>query len=150
MAYRTLKLAMENLRARDEEAQFFRLEQRSKRNRDDIPKSVKFASYVYELSADYGQSLLRPWICFAGLFLLFAMLNVLRFQIEAETGMPTWEALSETFQQTFWPFHGFDPRLADAAKPPVVFRLLGAVHSMANFGLLALFLVALRRRFKMI
>jgi hypothetical protein len=47
-AYRTLKLAMENARSRNEEAMFYALEQKSLRNRDDTPRLVKFTSYLYE------------------------------------------------------------------------------------------------------
>ncbi len=65
-AYRTLKLAMENARSRNEEAMFYALEQKSLRNRDDTPNLVMLASYLYEMFSDYGQSFGLPlfWMLF--------------------------------------------------------------------------------------
>jgi uncharacterized protein YjbI with pentapeptide repeats len=67
-AFRTLKLAMEELRARREEARFFRMELRARRSRPsssgrgpkEIGKTEKVVSHLYELTGDFGESLLRP------------------------------------------------------------------------------------------
>ena len=53
---------MGNHQARQEEAWFFVLEQRSLRRRDDTPYNLKIFSRFYWLFADYGRSILRPFI----------------------------------------------------------------------------------------
>jgi uncharacterized protein YjbI with pentapeptide repeats len=59
-AYRTLKFAMENVRARREEGMFYALEQKSLRNDPEVSKTAKLFSWLYEKTADYGQSMGRP------------------------------------------------------------------------------------------
>ena len=65
-AFRTLKLAMESNRDRIEEGRFFRLELLARRNRRDaaVPRWERWASWLYEVSSDYGNSIARPlvWI----------------------------------------------------------------------------------------
>lgn len=73
-AYRTLKLAMEQVRARREEGMFYALEQESRRHQPDTPLSEKLVSYLYQWTANFGESFLRPLGCLllitVGFFLL--------------------------------------------------------------------------------
>lgn len=59
-AYRILKLAMGNVRARNEEAMFYAKEQDSLRHRKDTPWSIKIMSWAYMVLSDYGRSYIRP------------------------------------------------------------------------------------------
>ena len=58
-AYRTLRLYMEEKRARLEELKFFALEMESWR-RTEKRKFLKFILWLFEVTADYGQSSLAP------------------------------------------------------------------------------------------
>ena len=73
-AYRTLKLAMEQVRARDEEGMFYALEMESRRRRDDTPKAVWLFSLLYKAGSDYGRSLVRPLVLLGGVTFLFYLL----------------------------------------------------------------------------
>lgn len=68
-SYRTLKQAMEDTRSRLSESRFFKLELRARRGRRDheVPAWERFASRVYGLIADYGDSISRPVLFLAGL-----------------------------------------------------------------------------------
>ena len=61
-SYRTLKLEMENLRARNEEADFFALEMECRRQRGSVPWFERFAATAYKHLSDYGRSVDLPLI----------------------------------------------------------------------------------------
>ena len=148
-AYRTLKLAMEQLRNSDDQARFFRHEQRARRLRADTPRALKAISWLYEKTADYGESPVRPLLWLLTAFLVFSALYFLA-QSGLGAGAP-WQwpepgaTLRFALQQVFLPFRVF------IAEPPValLLGLLGALHSLLNLGLLALFVIALRRKFRL-
>ena len=148
-AYRTLKLAMEQLRNRDEQARFFRHEQRARRLRPDTPRALKAISWLYETTADYGESPVRPLLWLLAAFLVFSGLYFLAQG--APSAGASWQGpgpsgtLRFALQQVFLPFRVF------IAEPPVplLLGLLGALHSLLNLGLLALFVIALRRKFRL-
>ncbi len=148
-AYRTLKLAMEQLRNRDEQARFFRHEQRARRLRTDTPRALKAISWLYEKSADYGESPLRPLLWLLAVFLVFWAAYFLAQggpSVDASWQWPEPGAtLRFALQQVFLPFRVF------IAEPPVplLLGLLGALHSLLNLGLLALIVIALRRKFRL-
>ncbi len=83
-AFRSLKLAMEGLRARREEARFYRKELEARRKRPSIPpagggaKEVTFAekgiSYLYQWVSGFGESLLTPVLWLIGLWVAFGIL----------------------------------------------------------------------------
>jgi uncharacterized protein YjbI with pentapeptide repeats len=58
--YRTLGQAMADMRAHDEEAMFFALQQRALRAQRPFYDPVRLFSWFYDVSSDYGQSLSRP------------------------------------------------------------------------------------------
>ena len=148
-AYRTLKLAMEQLRNRDEQARFFRHEQRARRLRPDTPRALKAISWLYEKTADYGESPVRPLLWLLAAFLVFSGLYFLAQGGPGAGASWHWPELGATLrfalQQVFLPFRVF------IAEPPVplLLGLLGALHSLLNLGLLALFVIALRRKFRL-
>lgn len=68
-AYRTLKLAMEQLKATREEQRFFRLEMKAEH--PSLPKGKRWMSTLYSLFSDYGFSLWRPAAWLLALSLAF-------------------------------------------------------------------------------
>ena len=74
-SFRTLKLAMEDTRARLSESRFFKMELRARRRRRDteVPGWERFLSMAYGLTADYGDSIARPVLFFLGVAAAFAL-----------------------------------------------------------------------------
>ena len=68
-AYRTLKLAMEKLKATREEQRFFRLEMKAEH--PTLKGGKRWLSTLYSLSSDYGFSLFRPAVWLLALSLFF-------------------------------------------------------------------------------
>ena len=161
--YRTLKLAMEQVRARQEEAMFFALEQRSLRNQSETPWTGKLASAFYEWAAEYGQSFVRPVLWLLAFTIIFAgvyatvMLEARDLHSVAFAPCP-FDYLTFTLKQTFRPFEIWSsrPYLIEPFEcyglvgPPLLLRLLATLQSLFTFGMLTLFLLALRKRFRMI
>ncbi len=145
-AYRTLKLAMEKVRSWTEQARFFAYEQQSLRAHPDTPRWVKLFSRLYEITANYGQSCMRPVAGFAGTFAVFFLVY-----LAFKTKVPiTWADIGDVarfgLQQIFRPFQAFSPTHKDSI--PLILALLAALHSVLNLSFLTLFILALRRRFK--
>lgn len=148
---------MENLRSRDEEANFHALELESLYNRDDTPKSVKYASYIYEKLSDYGRDFILPlgWLAtLFGVFLLIYMtlIRATAIQPVVPEGILKF-SLGFTLDQLVLPFRGGLEKLPKAVEHiwdyRLLYRFIGAVQSIGSISLIALFLLALRRRFKM-
>ena len=158
-AYRTLKLAMERLRARDEEGMFYAYEMESRRHQADTPGAVKLFSWVYQLGSDYGRSLLRPLLIFAVVTVAFYLLYT---GIGVIAQRPIWQpgAIQFVIDQVVRPFAVLAGDYASARADrwgvwfvgewPFLARLLATVQSLTSLGLFALFLLALRRRFRMV
>jgi uncharacterized protein YjbI with pentapeptide repeats len=185
-AYRTLKYAMASVHARDEEAKFHGLEQRSLRYDRATPVSVRLFSDLYCYSSNYGQSLLRPVIALVLTFsvswvvyVLYLSTNDLShpaitpFSIQGEairelaTGASGWGSrwgsrnVTDAFwfacQQVFLPFDVFRvkpiPSGGDVPRvfyeTPLCLKLIAAAQSLISLSLATLFLLSLRRRFKL-
>ena len=161
-AYRTLKLAMEQVRARDEEGMFYALEMESRRRRDDTPKAVKLFSLLYEVGSDYGRSLVRPLVLLVGVTLLFYLIYAALGSEggrEAYPGAPLRLAMEQivrpfalltTDYESIAPYSDYTEqvrKILDGA--PFAARALATVQSLLSLGLIALFILALRRRFRM-
>ena len=152
MAYRTLKLAMESLRARDEEALFYGYEQQSLRASKDTARSVKLFSWLYEKTAMYGQSFVRPVVWLLVIFAVFSLVYLATLHSGSTIAWEDGErALRFALQQVFQPFGAFRGSLRQSATAPVPLglALVAALHSLLTFAFLALFLLALRRRFRL-
>ncbi len=161
-SYRTLKLGMETLRARNEEAMFFALEMEARRQRGDVPLFERFAATLYKFFSNYGQSVLRPlgWLggftvamAFIYFYLLWAMFSPPPIDIWG--GAPKVKSIvAFTVEQMFRPFYVWSKdssgiRLNLFGNGDLLIPILASVQSLATIGLLTLFLLALRRRFKM-
>ena len=162
-AYRTLKLGMETLRARNEEAYFFAKEMECRRQRSDVPWFERLvAAPIYKGLSNYGQNVFRPLVLLLALT-LFSFLFYRDFG--AIPGAPfrnQTEVFSFTLEQTFKPFTILSIQMEDGKTDctkatgrkfvhcyPLIIPFLASGQSLATLGLLALFLLALRRRFKM-
>ena len=147
-AYRTLKLAMEQARATREQAKFFRHEQRSLRLRSDTPRSLKVISWLYEFTSDYGESPIRPLV---GVGMAFIFFLLVYFAIQT-SGKPIigWAEVEATLlftaRQVFMPFRIF----ISIPPPSLGLALLAAFHSLLNISFIALFIIALRRKFRLV
>ncbi|MEM5517906.1 pentapeptide repeat-containing protein [Henriciella sp. AS95] len=89
--YRTLKQLMEDKRDRGQEAHFFKLELKARRNRRDrhVPWWERQASDVYGAISDFGTSIFRPLVWLTGSVFAFAI---------AYWIMGTWFAFSPSWQ----------------------------------------------------
>ena len=145
---------MEKIRAGQEQALFFALEQKSRRRQRDAHWFSSLASLLYEVTCDYGRSLGRPLMLLA----MSALAFWAAYELVAHlAGSPSkgQDAVRFTFEQLFRPFLVWSPKYAEGdnlawfAVAPLVFRLLATLQSLISIGLVAVFLVALRRRFRM-
>ncbi|MDO9460908.1 MAG: pentapeptide repeat-containing protein [Alphaproteobacteria bacterium] len=161
-SYRTLKLKMEELRARNEEAMFFALEMECRRNRGDVPRIERIAAMLYKHLSDYGQSIRWPLSWLGGVtvimgsiyfYLLWATFSPAPTDIWG--GAPKVKSVvAFTVEQMFRPFYVWSKdsagiRLNLFDDSALLIPLLASLQSLATLSLLALFLLALRRRFKM-
>lgn len=151
-AYRTLKLGMETLRARNEEAYFFAKEMECRRQRSDVARFERFAATLYKHLSDYGQAVDLPllWL------LVLADVAFLAFGVVAlVTKIPEpVPLLAFTFEQMLRPFGAWMKdsigiKLNLFQQGDLLIPLLASVQSLGTLGFLTLFLLALRRRFKM-
>lgn len=151
-AYRTLKLAMGNVRARKEEADFYAYEQESLMNSDDTPTSVKVASWFYKYASDYGRSFMRPfWLIFF-VTAVFWMIYVVLAANYTPSGYG--EAALFALDQVVRPFKALTIGYGGAApaflnEHPIIVRVIASLQSLATLGLVTLFILAVRRRFRL-
>ncbi len=163
-AYRTLRLGMENLRARNEEAMFFAKEMECHRRR----RFFSFdwvVSALYNILSGYGRSIIRPLMWLLGLTALSFGLYAWAFYYGAEAfpegpfkyGREIFEFTVEQIFRPFgiWSLSAGEKSTYDAVRVflkeyhrPLI-PILASLQSLATIGLLTLFLLALRRRFKM-
>ena len=146
-AYRTLKLAMEETRARNDQATFFALEQECLQNDLNTPWNVRLVSRLYFATANYGQSLLRPLAWFFVVLVIFFAVYWILFTLAVASGVlfPDFLLVVRfTLRQVFRPFYALG-----ADTVPLGRAFFGAIHSLLNFVFLTLFVLAVRRRFIM-
>lgn len=158
-AYRTLQRAMGDVRARVEEARFFALEQRALRKHPDAGFLVWIASALYALISDYGRSFIRP-LCFTFLIAIFFCGFYQWMSGEPLDWSSTKESITLSVKQIvrpFWiwvdkePLAPLIPNPSPSSSPPDLFfyQCIATLQSFVAISTIALFLLALRRRFKM-
>ncbi len=158
-AYRTLKLAMENLRARNEEARFFALEMECHRQLGDVPRLERAFASLYKQVSEYGQSISRPLVylfvslgAFALLYWITGMLTnpwllLVQGQFLYDLAILTLEQLVKPF--SVWTRSSSSAQLSLVKSNPLLVPIFASFQSAFNLSLIAVFLLALRRRFKM-
>ncbi len=101
-SYRTLKLGMEELRARNEEAIFFAHEMECRRQRGDVPWIERFAATMYKHMSDYGRAMDLPLISLLVLTYVSYFLYLAIAIVTCEPGAIA--RLLFTIEQIFRPF----------------------------------------------
>ncbi len=158
-AYRTLKRAMADAHSRIDAANFYALEMKSLRHEPETKFSVKAMSLAYELASDYGRSFVRPifWLfysllLFLAIFQTSSAIHEIEFEGRSLLGFGI-EQIVRPFG--VWPLNyekalqgvGWVAELLDAA--PLLTRFLATLQSLISIGLVTLFVLAVRRRFRM-
>jgi uncharacterized protein YjbI with pentapeptide repeats len=165
-SYRTLKLHMEDLRARNEEADFFALEMECRRQRGSVHWTERLAATAYKYFSDYGRSIARPlnWLLGVTMFFWISFWLINSFSdgksigdillVIKGGGDGLLSILGFTLEQMFRPFYIWSEHTSPTAqsllkKHSLLIPFLASLQSLFTIGLLTLFLLALRRRFKM-
>ncbi len=162
-AYCTLKLAMGAIKAHQEEAWFYALEQESRRKQLNTPFRIKVFSLLYQWLSDYGQNFFRPLGWLAGMTVAFWWIYGLVLGIIGKFEGSLFSFLSRfTINQLLRPFavwteRGIEPLKTGIPSPPgpisdnIIFivQLVATLQSLLGLTLVTLFLLAVRREFKM-
>jgi Pentapeptide repeats (9 copies) len=153
-SYRTLKRAMADLHARNEEADFFALEMECRRQRRSVPRFERFAATLYKHLSDYGRSVARPlvWLGFLlgyGFAYFYHLAQAKSFHVPGDVLRFVLEQITTPF--SIWRNeYKCDPWMVDYLKDhPLLLRGPATLMTLTAIALIALFLLALRRRFKM-
>ena len=156
-AYRTLKLDMEEKRARQEQLTFYALEMKSRRSAEKR-KFLKFISWLYEVTSDYGQSISQPLILLGFSFAFFAIIYAILFLAVPMVNCEKTDILVLTsrfsLEQIIRPFGALNslllPELLKKVSPAnlLLLRLIAALQSLLSLVLLLLSALAARWRFK--
>lgn len=156
-AYRTLRLAMENVRAREEQARFYAYEQQALRNSGQITGLARLFSWLYEKTSYYGQSLSRPaWglgVVLTVSALVYAVIFALVMRPIDAMVMPEWSEGIRFSLEQIRPFSalfgsGTAAQSVFGERAPLWLAAIAALQSLSIYGFLALFFLALRWRFK--
>ena len=157
MAYRTLKQDMEEKRARQEQLMFYALEMKSRRH-EEKRKFLKFISWLYEATSDYGQRIFLPlgWLAF--LFLCFTSFYAAYFKelfnLDAASILP--QSLHFSIKQIIRPFSVFGPssldqllgKISSSSLLSLPLIIAATLQSFLSLALLLLSALAARWRFK--
>lgn len=168
-AFRTLKLAMEQLKATREEQKFFRLEMKAEH--PSLPWGKRWISTLYSLFSDYGFSLWRPIVWLLSLSLLFGMAygllanncvaNTHCMETAKAAGVASRsERTSAVVKYTLAsvaPVPGLDKMQTELRAPlfghhgwvPIAALTLEILHKIVALVMVFLFALALRNLFKM-
>ena len=156
-AYRALKLDMEEKRARQEQLVFYALEMKSRRSAEKR-KFLKFFSWLYEATSDYGQRIFLPLVWLGFLFALFAFFYAVYFKelLHLDTASILSQSLHFSIKQIIRPFGLFgSSSLSDffvqtPSKNLLALPLIiaAALQSFLSLALLLLSTLAARWRFK--
>ena len=153
-AYRTLKLSAENSRAREEQAMFYALEQKSQRATRQMSQLEMLLSFLYEKTADYGRSCTLPlvWlvatqVSFFGVYLALAV----AWKSEEITLQLVYALCHFTVDQVLTPFRLWSMQSVLPSWFPTVdlsIRVIATVQSLLSVVLIALFVLAVRWKFR--
>lgn len=169
VAYRVLRLKMSERGAQQDEAMFWELEMRATdRSFPWYSWPAKVPFKLYSWIAKYGNSVIRPLVWWLLLLIGFnlAYLEIQReFEVSANlsAAWPEWferirNAAEFSLRQTVWPFAVWSEEGARSIKNLIELsndhdllrvRLLATLQSVLSLAVIALFILALRRRFRM-
>jgi len=156
-AYRTLKLATGQFGARHEEARFYALEQESLRALPATPRSQKLMSWMYKLTADYGENFLKPFLWLTRTTAVFWLFYVTLLSTSTGAVSHSMECLQFTIEQLVRPFSVWVPNGGMTLKIPfeanfqliLILQIAATFQSIASLSFITLAILAIRRRFKL-
>ena len=150
--YRVLKLAMENVRNRSDEAGFFTLEQRSLRSNKPWYKNYFSFSYLYDITSEYGINAARTllWLFFVitGFGVLYSKASSHDYPKNILIGFEN--AITNVLR----PFQVWrsseSASLAElySVEPLLLLKIAMSMQSIVCLSLLAVFIISIRWRFK--
>lgn len=168
-AFRTLKLAMEQLKSTHEEQKFFRLEMEA--DRPNLPGFRPWISRIYQITSDYGFSLWQPIAWLLGLSLMFGMAYgwlANACAAESQCAQTAWAANTGSAEDrtsavikytlaSVSPVPGLDKMQTELRAPlfghhgwiPITALVLEIFHKITSLIMVFLFALALRNLFKM-
>lgn len=158
--FQYLKKEMQEQHNFQDMAQFFRLEQRCRREQSKN-KAERFFSTAYDFISRYGTSVSRPLFLLSVVIALFFFTHL--FWIYSLPGTPEYkqyltssnvidESIRATIEPLTRPFSVWSIRYNIplwAKNSPTWFRAAASIHSLLSLSFLALFFLAIRRRFKL-
>jgi uncharacterized protein YjbI with pentapeptide repeats len=174
-AYRTLRLAMKRMDAHDDEAKFWELELRAKRRALNPFRVTEFPEYfislIYALTNSYGNSFVRPLLLWLVLnlvcppiiyppwsepllsrveqpqrFIEFSLRqNVRPFDVWTEEGRRSIRRLILVEKES----NNSSQTQADLDRSIFRISILASAQSILSFLLIALFVLAIRRKFRL-
>ena len=147
--YERLKQEMERLKKHEDEQSFFRKELRARRALARRWSGEWFLNYAYEVSSNYGSSILRPMVCLLALFLCGFIVFALDPFFNGAP-MKIQEAAGLSFANIF-SFLPIRREINDTMIKGLsnVAQIVGVMQSLLGFILLFLLSLALRSRFRM-
>tara|TARA_R110002072_G_scaffold271082_1_gene431039 strand:+ start:13358 stop:14794 length:1437 start_codon:yes stop_codon:yes gene_type:complete len=154
VSYRILRKMMEANRAWHDMGMFYSLEQKSIRTTSNVDVGIKSLSYLYDLSSEYGQSTVKPIIWLACLNVAFFLIYLIGGVIEAfatNTMINSkflMDIIHYTLLQMVRPFDAVVHLGEQAHRAHVYLVPFAMIQSIVNIGLLAVFIVAVRRKFR--
>lgn len=116
-----------------------------------VSLTEKILSFFYFLCSNYGQSFKRPLgILFVVVFGIFPLIYRFSFE-ETKIIASNWDAAYQlSFQQLFRPFEIYAVRFREHyPDTPFSLYLIASLESLLNIGLVTLFALAVRGRFRM-
>jgi hypothetical protein len=155
--FRVLRNLFSNNRARELEGKFYSLEQRSRRlglswRKAAVPRTI---SWLYDVISEYGQSYSRALFWFCALQFVFAFGYAIAFERMHILGTIDGKVIGFTFAQLVRPFELFTNRVGPGSVFEIVptnargwWMFWTALQSVASLVVAALFLLALRWRFR--
>lgn len=153
-AYRTLRQAMESDRARKEQGMFYALEQRALRKSRQVKGPAWLFSLLYDIGSGYGQKIGRP--AFSLILVTLVSFGFYAFLISAQGSSAPGSAFSFAIEQIIRPFVVWTTSYSPPedmgmvwATSKFMLRLFATLQSLVSLGLVTLFILALRRGFKM-
>ena len=116
-----------------------------------VSLTEKLVSFIYFLTSNYGQSLKRPVIIMMiSLFAVFPLIYYVSFGHSTLVKHSVPIAYQISFQQMFRPFEIYAVRFRENyADVPISFYMIASTQSLVNLGLLMIFVLAVRGRFRM-
>lgn len=164
-AFRTLKHAMEGIRAYRHESLFFKLELRARRlrkNDSQVPTWERWASQCYGALSDYGDSIIRPLVALVASWAIFGA-GYWLIQPLATDGVLTIQTLGDALQHSLgravivggyqgeeqaWEWYSSWANRGSVLSWAGVMRVASMVQSIFSVMLAFLAALALRRKFR--